>query len=165
MLYPANGGTIFLDGRYASVSNYSFFNEYIGPNDHVVCGNRSITQSVSAFQESVTQSISQAVVDAPINNGYSWARVALPGTRNRSVYVLANCWRTLNATTCSRCLQNASASISRCLPRSEGRALNTGCFLRYSDRFFLNYPAPAENGGKHSRRKCYIMVVMLFYTP
>lgn len=37
--------------------------------------------------------------------------------------------------------EKASGAVSwlvRCLPQSEGRALNTGCFMRYSDRNFLN---------------------------
>ncbi|CAI9764486.1 unnamed protein product [Fraxinus pennsylvanica] len=59
------------------------------------------------------------------------------------VLVLANCWRTLSASSCSACLQNASASILGCLPWSEGRTLNTGCFVRYSDINFLN-PMPGN---------------------
>ncbi|KAK1301483.1 Cysteine-rich receptor-like protein kinase 2 [Acorus calamus] len=51
---------------------------------------------------------------------------------------MATCWRTLNASGCSECLRNASAAAAGCLPWSEGRVANTGCFLRYSDMDFLN---------------------------
>ncbi|KAK1303090.1 Cysteine-rich receptor-like protein kinase 2 [Acorus calamus] len=51
---------------------------------------------------------------------------------------MATCWRTLNASGCGECLRNASAAAAGCLPWTEGRVANTGCFLRYSDTDFLN---------------------------
>ncbi|CAI9779360.1 unnamed protein product [Fraxinus pennsylvanica] len=144
--FPSNGGRIFLDGCFMRVQNYSFDQEYTGPNDTAVCGNR--TQRTSAFQNSARQAVVQAVSAAPNNNGYARAQVPVSRT-NESAYVLANCWRTLSANSCRACLQNASASILGCLPRSEGRALNTGCFVRYSDTNFLN-PIP-KNGSSRGK--------------
>ncbi|KAG8383205.1 hypothetical protein BUALT_Bualt05G0160300 [Buddleja alternifolia] len=151
--YPWTSGTIYLDGCFMRSDNYSFFEEYTGPNDHIVCGN--ITRDNSAFQESARQAISEAVSAAPNNNGYARARVAVSGTANESAYVLANCWRTLSASSCRACLENASASMLGCLPSSEGRALNTGCFMRYSNIDFLN-PIP-RNGNSRGR----VMVIGL----
>lgn len=145
--YPVNGGRIYLDGCFMRAENYTFFEEYTGPNDHAECGNT--TRHDSAFEESVRQAMSQAVSAAPGNNGYGRAQVAVAGRRNESAYVLADCWRTINASACRACLENASASISGCLPASEGRALNTGCFMRYSDTNFLN-PIP-RNGSSRGR--------------
>uniref|UniRef100_A0A2P2PLU6 Uncharacterized protein MANES_12G025400 n=1 Tax=Rhizophora mucronata TaxID=61149 RepID=A0A2P2PLU6_RHIMU len=150
--YPVNGGRIFLDGCFMRAENYSFFEEYKGPDDRAVCGNT--TKNSSAFQDSARQAVSQAVANAPNNQGYSRAQVAVSGT-NESAYVLADCWRTLNTSSCSACLENASKSILRCLPRSEGRALNTGCFMRYSDVNFLN----AEPGNGSSRGTVIVIVV------
>ncbi|KAI3452703.1 hypothetical protein Pfo_009367 [Paulownia fortunei] len=151
--YPVNGGRIYLDGCFMRAENYSFFQEYTGPNDHAVCGNR--TREDSAFQASTRQALSQAVSAAPNNNGYARAQVVVSGTANKSSYVLADCWRTINASACRTCLENASASILGCLPSSEGRALNTGCFMRYSDNNFLN-PIP-ENG--NSRGRVIVIVI------
>ncbi|EEF34452.1 kinase, putative [Ricinus communis] len=142
--YPYNGGRIFLDGCFMRAENYSFFEEYKGPGDHAVCGNA--TRKSSIFEESAKQALSIVLSSAPNNKGYARGKVAVPGT-NESAYVLANCWRTLNASSCRLCLENATASIEGCLPWSEGRALNTGCFMRYSDRDFLN----AEPGNGRSR--------------
>lgn len=146
--YPVNGGRIYLDGCFMRAENYSFYEEYASPIDHVECGN--ITQPDSAFKLSVTQAVSQAVSAAESNYGYGRAQVSVAGRRNESAYVLANCWRTINASGCRACLENASASISGCLPSSEGRALNTGCFMRYSDTNFLN-PVP-RNGSSRGNR-------------
>ncbi|KAG6396491.1 hypothetical protein SASPL_142642 [Salvia splendens] len=126
--YPVNGGRIYLDGCFMRAENYSFFGEHTGPTDQPVCGN--ITRTQPAFHESVRQALSHAVSAAPSNNGYARAQVAVAQTRNLSAYVLADCWRTISPSACRECLVNASAAISGCLPASEGRALNTGCFMR-----------------------------------
>lgn len=147
--YPYNGGRIFLDGCFMRVQNYSFFQEYTGPNDMVVCGNQ--TRKSSSFEDAAIQAVARAVASAPGNDYYARAKVAVPGAVNQSAYVLANCWKTLDPSSCKACLKNASSSIQKCLPRSEGRVLNTGCFMRYSDTNFLNaVPGKGSNKGKIS---------------
>ncbi|KAF8016258.1 hypothetical protein BT93_H1688 [Corymbia citriodora subsp. variegata] len=143
--YPYNSGRIYLDGCFMRGENYSFFQEYTGPQDTVVCGN--FTRKNTTFHDSVRLAVARTVVRAPNNKGYARAKVAVLGTANESAYLLANCWKTLNTTSCRACLENASTSILRCLPRSEGRALNTGCFMRYSDTNFLN-----KEPGKGSKK-------------
>ncbi|CAA3015707.1 cysteine-rich receptor kinase 2 [Olea europaea subsp. europaea] len=142
--FPYNGGRVFLDGCFMRAENYSFFQEYTGPNDRVLCGNR--TQKSSAFRVSARQAV-EKVVSAP-SHFYARAQVPVSGTANESAYVLADCWRTLSVDYCKACLENASASILGCLPRSEGRALNAGCFMRYSDTNFLN---PTQVNGSLNR--------------
>lgn len=134
--FPNNGGRIYLDGCFMRAANYSFFSEYTGPEDTTICGNK--TSKGRVFEQAARQGLLEAVTKAPENGGYAKISVPENGGSNRSAYVLANCWRTLNETTCKACLENASASAVRCLPWSEGRVLNTGCFLRYSDTNFLN---------------------------
>ncbi|CAA3015713.1 cysteine-rich receptor kinase 2 [Olea europaea subsp. europaea] len=151
---PVNSGRVFLDGCFMRAENYSFYQEYSGPYDKAVCGNR--TQKNSAFQVSARKAVAQAVSAAPNNNGYARVQVRVSGTENESTYVLANCWRTLGASSCRACLQNASASILGCLPWSGGRALNTGCFVRYSDINFLN-PKP---GNGISRGTITVVIVV-----
>lgn len=141
--FPYNGGRIYLDGCFMRSENYSFFEEYSGPGDRAVCSNE--TRNNSIFERSVRQAVTQAVGSAVNQKGYASAQVSAPGAANDSAYVLADCWRTLNASSCKACLNNASASILECLPSSEGRALNTGCFMRYSDKDFLN-KVPGNGG-------------------
>ncbi|XP_022887646.1 cysteine-rich receptor-like protein kinase 2 isoform X2 [Olea europaea var. sylvestris] len=143
--FPYNGGRVFLDGCFMRAENYSFFQEYIGPNDRVLCGNR--TQKNSAFRVSARQAVEKVVSAAP-SHFYARAQVPVSGTANESAYVLADCCRTLSVDYCRACLENASASILGCLPRSEGRALNAGCFMRYSDTNFLN---PTQVNGSLNR--------------
>ncbi|KAI3733483.1 hypothetical protein L6452_12926 [Arctium lappa] len=153
--YPNNGGRIYLDGCFMRVQNYSFFEQYTGPNDTYVCGNK--TRKGKLFRESVRRAVSDAVRDAPRNRDYFARKEMLMSGTNKLVYVLANCWMTLNQTSCRACLENASASISKCLPWSEGRALNAGCFMRYSNTNFLN-PLPATRS--HNNRGKIIAIVV-----
>ncbi|GAA0171233.1 transmembrane signal receptor [Lithospermum erythrorhizon] len=134
--YPETGGRIFLDGCFMRAENYSFFQEYTGPNDTAICGNR--TRKNQVFEQMAKGAVLQAV-SGVVNNNFS-ARIEVPAnkTLNESVYVLADCWKTLDVHSCRACLENASNSLLGCLPWSEGRALNTGCFMRYSDTNFLN---------------------------
>ncbi|MFS7994874.1 putative non-specific serine/threonine protein kinase [Helianthus anomalus] len=79
------------------------------------------------------------------------------GPNDSSVYVLAECWKTLSPNSCKACLENASTLITKCLPWSEGRVLNTGCFMRYSDTNFLNLvplTRSSSNRGNHKYIKC-----------
>ncbi|XP_073143080.1 cysteine-rich receptor-like protein kinase 2 [Henckelia pumila] len=151
--FPFNGGRIFLDGCFMRAENYSFFQEFMGPNDRAVCGNG--TQKSNQFQVNARQAISAAVSEAQKRDGY--ARAVSGTAPNHSVYVLANCWRTLSGNSCRACLENATQTVLGCLPFSQGRALNTGCFLRYSDTNFLNPPTPA---GKTSSRGTIIVIVV-----
>ncbi|KAG9449844.1 hypothetical protein H6P81_009809 [Aristolochia fimbriata] len=140
--FPYNGGRIYLDGCFMRAENYSFFEEITGPQDTAVCGNA--TQRSTRFEESVRRAIADATAAAPPNGGYARAKALVSGSTNESAYVLADCWKTLNSSSCIACLENASASVSKCLPRTEGRALNTGCFLQYSNKDFMN-PEPSGN--------------------
>ncbi|KAG6708202.1 hypothetical protein I3842_06G069400 [Carya illinoinensis] len=151
--FPYNGGRIYLDGCFMRSENYSFFEEYKGPGDRAVCGNT--TRKNSTFVASVRKAVRHAVETAPSNKGYGRAHVAVPVAVNESAYVLADCWRNLNASSCKACLDNASASMLECLPWSEGRALNTSCFMRYSDKDFLN----KEPGNGNSRVTTIVIVV------
>ncbi|KAI3779437.1 hypothetical protein L2E82_09156 [Cichorium intybus] len=150
--FPDNGARIYLDGCFMRVDNYSFFHEYTCPNDSVVCGNT--TSKSGLFGTSVRQAVGKSVMDASRNWDY-FARESLVKA-NESVFVMAQCWRSLSPADCRVCLENASAVISKCLPWSEGRALNTGCFMRYSDTDFLN-PVPvrssSSNRGSYDAKK------------
>ncbi|KAM0059410.1 putative non-specific serine/threonine protein kinase [Helianthus debilis subsp. tardiflorus] len=146
MCLPSNGGRVFLDGCFMRTQNYNFYQEYEGVDYTVICGN---TKRSRVFRDSVRQAISDVVRDAPRSRDYFARKQEISyAVANDSAYVLADCWNTLNESSCTECLESAFPSILKCFPSSEGRALHTGCFLRYSNTNFLN-PEPTEidNGG------------------
>ncbi|KAJ4960519.1 hypothetical protein NE237_020429 [Protea cynaroides] len=153
--FPYNGGRIFLDGCYLRAENYSFFQEFTGPGDKVLCGNK--TQKGLEFQKSARKAVLDAAAAAPEQGRYhSKSEVRVSGTTNESAYVLAECWRILDASSCRECLNNASAWMMGCLPWSEARALFTGCFMRYSDTDFLN-----EESGNSKESRVMLIVAIL----
>nr|CAD1828562.1 unnamed protein product [Ananas comosus var. bracteatus] len=74
-----------------------------------------------------------------------------------SVYGMAQCWRSLNASGCRECLESARASAVKCLPATDGKALNAGCFVRYSTEPF--YLAASSSGGGSSARRTIIVAL------
>ncbi|XP_051145870.1 cysteine-rich receptor-like protein kinase 2 [Andrographis paniculata] len=150
--FPSIGGRLFLDGCYLRAEIHEFFGQYVGPSDRAVCGNRT-RRGDSGFRVAVRQALSRAIVVAASNDGYARVEERIAPFHNESVFVSADCWRTVNASSCRICLENAYASLSGCLPWSEGKAVNTGCFVRYSDFDFLN-PVP----GKGSSRGTVIII-------
>lgn len=150
--FPFNSGRIFLDGCFMRADNYSFFQEHTGPSDKIVCGNT--TRKSTMFRESAREAVMDAALKAPDNGGYARKEIPVSGAANESAYVLANCWKTLSYENCKACLENASTSLMGCLPRSEGRALYTGCFMRYSDQNFLN-----GEGSGHQKVSIIVVVV------
>ncbi|XP_019163412.1 PREDICTED: cysteine-rich receptor-like protein kinase 2 [Ipomoea nil] len=136
--FPFNGGRLYLDGCFMRVENYPFFKEALGPEDTHVCGNST---RHSVFGETVRRAVVQAVSNASNNTDYAKVELPVSGRNNETVYVVANCWKIMD--NCGECLGNASRSLLQCLPWSEGRALYTGCFMRYSDTNFLD----STNGG------------------
>ncbi|PWA45559.1 gnk2-like domain-containing protein [Artemisia annua] len=153
--FPLNGGRIYLDGCYMRVQNYSFFEQYTGPNDTIVCGNT--TRESRFFQNSTSQAVVNVATSVLRNSGYFAREEMIVSGTNKSVYVMAECWRTLSPDSCRECLVNASTSITRCLPWSEGRVLNTGCFMRYSNTNFLN-PVPAISSSSNKGRIIAIVI-------
>ncbi|XP_057528514.1 cysteine-rich receptor-like protein kinase 2 isoform X2 [Amaranthus tricolor] len=151
--FPSTGGRIYLDGCYARSENYNFYDEYLGPDDTTICSNK--TTNEPTFPDAARRAVVRAVVNAPNNKGYASEQVLVKRAKNESAYVLANCWGSLNTSSCQLCLKNASSKILGCLPSSEGRALNTGCFIRYSNINFLN------NKPKSGTSKGTIIVIVV----
>ncbi|KAE8652043.1 hypothetical protein Csa_018624 [Cucumis sativus] len=156
--FPFNGGRAFIDGCFLRFENYSFFDEYKGPEDTAICGN--FTQNDPNYRQAAKEAVMQVVDGAPDNRGFAKARMAVAGMANESAaYALGQCWRSLNRSSCSTCLQIASASMLRCLPRSEARALNTGCFMRYSNTDFLNQDIKNSSRGGGMRTELIVSVL------
>ncbi|KAL5725069.1 Cell division control protein 2 [Ranunculus cassubicifolius] len=154
--FPNNSARVYLDGCFMRVENHTFFDEISAPDDKTLCGNA--TRKGIRFQESARRALLDAVREAPVEGGFARPQVHVSGSMNDSAYVLANCWRTVSESSCRACLDNASASVMQCLPWSEGRVLNAGCFLRYSDTDFLN--AEQRGGGSKVSNGVIIALVV-----
>ncbi|GFP98946.1 cysteine-rich receptor-like protein kinase 42 [Phtheirospermum japonicum] len=135
---PAVSGRIFLDGCFLRYDSYGFFNETVDAALDTVNCNSSVGAPASGvdleFQGNVGELIDNLTASAVVNEGY-----AVRGSKSKGVFGLAECWNTVSTDGCRTCLAKANREIRGCLPSREGRALNAGCYMRYStEKFFSN---------------------------
>ncbi|KAG2409364.1 Cysteine-rich receptor-like protein [Vigna angularis] len=152
------GGRLFFDGCYLRYDDYNFFAESIGDQDTTVCGNSgsingNSNNSVGASSSHIYKANALELVTnlsevAPKNDGFLVGSVE---RKNVSVYGLAQCWEFVNGSVCKKCLADAATRISSCATQ-EGRALNAGCYLRYSAQKFYNNSTDVTISGNHGRR-------------
>nr|CAB3477354.1 unnamed protein product [Digitaria exilis] len=147
--YPRVGGRLYLDGCFGRYANYSFFGEALDASaDAAVCGvsgsgaegggnNYTGDGGPRAFGAAVRAALANvtAAAAAPGSEGFGAGSDESGGA---TAFALAQCWESLNGTACAQCLRAASDAVAACAPATEGRALFTGCYLRYSTRLFWN---------------------------
>ncbi|KAF9624795.1 hypothetical protein IFM89_014083 [Coptis chinensis] len=144
---PSVSARIQLDGCFLRWDNYTFYDEAIDSQlDRRVCNSTAVATEESLkleFTNRATEVIRNVTATAVNNSGFGVAEMKRGAV---SVYALAQCWKTINRTGCQTCLDKAVTEVSQCLPGREGRAANTGCYLRYSTQKFYN--EGGNNGNK-----------------
>ncbi|CAJ1931400.1 unnamed protein product [Sphenostylis stenocarpa] len=141
------GGMFFFDGCYLRYDGYNFFNESLSPRDRTVCGTEDFSGNWSVFKANTVEFVRNLSIQAPKNEGFS---VGFVRRSNVTIYGLAQCWKFVNGSSCQNCLAEAITRIDSCAPKQEGKALNAGCYLRYSTHNFYNSSnntAPQEHQG------------------
>lgn len=141
------GGRLFYDGCYLRYDDYMFFNESLSSVDRTVCGADDFVGNQTLFVNSVSELSRNVRLEGPKNDGFFTGNVS---NENLTVYGLAQCWEFVNGSGCLNCLENAMLRIASCPPKFEGRALNAGCYFRYSTTKFYNNSAsdtPTGSGG------------------
>lgn len=147
---PNIGGRVYLNGCFMRFQNYSFFEEITGQQDRIICNNNTLNKN--GFEESASKAVLEAVETAPTKwDSHAGTQVLISGTGNKSAYATGDCWSSLTVDLCEECLQKASKSMLGCLPGSEGYALYTGCFMRYSDTNITNPDYKRHSKGKFYR--------------
>ncbi|KAL7161692.1 hypothetical protein ACSBR2_042213 [Camellia fascicularis] len=147
---PAVRGRIYLEGCFVRYDDYNFFEENVNQKDDLVkCS--PITKLLSdqdiqlEFAERVKEAVRNVTETAMSTSrggmGEAEVKGGMPGA-----YALGQCWNTLNSTGCQVCLEDAWEDVKKCLPGAEGRALNAGCYLRYSSQKFFGNWEEEKNG-------------------
>lgn len=56
---------------------------------------------------------------------------------NVTAYAIAQCNLNVSKSNCAECLSIRSTTLFDCLPNTFGRAIDAGCFMRYSNTAFF----------------------------
>ncbi|KAL6969424.1 hypothetical protein U1Q18_029136 [Sarracenia purpurea var. burkii] len=140
------GGRLFYDGCYLRYDDFMFFNESLSSVDRSVCGKNDFGGNRTLFGANVGELVKNLSSEGVKNGGFFVGSV---DRGNLSVYGLAQCWEFVNGSGCENCLADSVSRIVSCLPKEEGRVLNSGCYMRYSTLKFYNNSLiePSGNGG------------------
>ncbi|KAJ0979922.1 hypothetical protein J5N97_015396 [Dioscorea zingiberensis] len=144
---PATDSRIYLDGCFLRYSDRNVSTQATDSKDTSICRNSSVMISSKATLTGLLANVTAAA----LNDSQYYAAASADVSPGLTVYGMAQCWKSLNVSGCRDCLEKAAMNVSGCLPASDGKALNAGCYLRYStDPFYLT---PASGGGGSSSRK------------
>ncbi|KAG6767067.1 hypothetical protein POTOM_028246 [Populus tomentosa] len=149
--FPSTGGRVYFDGCFIRAENYSFYREALAPEDTKRCS--GIVNKGEEFSVAVKEVLSKMLLKAPSFRGFASKHETSNGI---SAYGMANCWKILDRDLCSICLSEAVASALSCIPSTEARVLNAGCFLRYSDASFAN-----DSNGEHSKEEVFSYITFI----
>ncbi|XP_039161961.1 cysteine-rich receptor-like protein kinase 42 [Eucalyptus grandis] len=141
-----NFGRLYLDGCFLRYGSYDFYNETVDPTYGMLKCSSNLTvpaERVAELSDRVDRVLRNVLASAVQNKGFTVAGEDEVGGV-AGVYALAQCWSALDAGGCRFCLENATSMARSCAPGEEARAMNAGCFLRYSTTKFYNVP---DSGG------------------
>ncbi|XP_042435708.1 cysteine-rich receptor-like protein kinase 2 isoform X1 [Zingiber officinale] len=124
---PANGARVIYDGCFLRYESTPFFQSK-GPGNGNNCGERN---STSGFSASVRPLLEDLKANTPRTREF-FAAVEREG-----VFAVAQCVETVSEEGCEQCLATAVDHVMLCLPSADGRAVDAGCFMRYSDESFF----------------------------
>nr|AMM43046.1 LRR-RLK [Vernicia montana] len=134
----ANGGRVVYDGCFLRYERNDFYGETTRDANREYCGNRNTSSPETAFQTTVEGLLRDLQTATPrINGFFAASKKEVVGANNASVYGIAQCVHTIDMTGCLACMQVAYTNLQRCPPKADGRAVDSGCFMRYSDRPFF----------------------------
>ncbi|KAF6160760.1 hypothetical protein GIB67_035961 [Kingdonia uniflora] len=115
-----------------------FYDQTTLPGNVGVCGNKTVSQG-TIFNEAVDKLLGDLLVATPrIHGFFAVAKRDIVNGGGTVLYGVGQCAETVTESGCKDCLTVAYSNIESCPPDADGRAVDAGCFLRYSDTSFFN---------------------------
>ncbi|KAK9950604.1 hypothetical protein M0R45_006086 [Rubus argutus] len=163
----ANGARVIYDGCFLRYESSSFFDQSTLPGNVGLCGNQTESPATT-FTAAAEELLMDLQVATPKINGFfaETSKEIVSGSANQTIYGVAQCAETTSETGCQDCLKVAYTNVQSCLPDTDGRAVDAGCFLRYSTTSFFpdnqtTNLAPFLGKGSNSRKKAIIIGVVV----
>ncbi|XP_039067946.1 cysteine-rich receptor-like protein kinase 1 [Hibiscus syriacus] len=144
---PARSARIHLDQCFHRFDHYQFYDEGVDPNyDYVKCGSPMGDFNDTYMREDFQSKLDHVITEVK-EEAMGKSRFGVTEAKGGvvTVYALAQCWKTINRSACKQCLTDAGMRLRKCGPGAEGRALYTGCYMRYSTNRFFNNDSKTED--------------------
>eukprot|EP00253_Pinus_taeda_P022494 PITA_22494 len=158
-----SGGRVIYDGCFLRYESNNFYAQATGPGNTQFCGATKASGVSNQFSETAQNLIGDLITAAPKSAGLFAAHTS-QGPSNSTIYALASCLRSINESGCSECLGIAEGNIRNCLPQTEGRAVDVGCYLRYATYPFFPSNATTDlkallSSGHKNKSRTWIIIV------
>ncbi|KAL4578533.1 hypothetical protein LXL04_014657 [Taraxacum kok-saghyz] len=131
------GANVFLDNCFLRFENSPDFYENaqgrldVELDPTLVCGNES-TSETTIFNQTVGKLLSDIRIVTPKTSNFYVASTKRLPSDNTTIYAIAQCVSSISRPSCEQCLGRSYNNLYSCLPSTEGRTIDLGCFLRYS---------------------------------
>ncbi|KAI3699249.1 hypothetical protein L2E82_43424 [Cichorium intybus] len=131
-----NGAHIFYDDCEIRYENRNFYHDAIVKTSIAICGNKTSSHP-KELKKIASGLLSDLQIGTPKTSHFFAASTRqIPGT-NATVYATAQCIRNVSQRMCVECLKIRFGFLVDCLPSTFGRAIDDGCFMRYSETPFF----------------------------
>ncbi|KAE9598852.1 hypothetical protein Lal_00022403 [Lupinus albus] len=131
----ANGARVIYDGCFLRYESNGFFDETTLPGNSMICGNNTANGGATAFSGAAQKVLKDLQKATPKVTGFFAAtKTQVAGS---ALYAIAQCAETVTENGCVNCLNVGYTNIESCLPNTDGRAFDAGCFMRYSETSFF----------------------------
>ncbi|XP_061337423.1 cold-responsive protein kinase 1-like [Gastrolobium bilobum] len=130
----ANGARVIYDGCFLRYESGGFFDQTTEPGNGALCGNQTANER-TAFSAAGQQVLMNLQIATPRIQGFFAATKTL--VSGGAIYAIAQCVETITESGCLDCLKVGYNNIQSCLPNTDGRAYDAGCFMRYSETPFF----------------------------
>ncbi|KAH9288585.1 hypothetical protein KI387_032702 [Taxus chinensis] len=140
------GARMIFDGCFLRYENHTFFDQAVDLGVSNVCRSED-SNSPRIFNNTVQKLLENINSEAVKNEGFATGKMSANGLPT-PLYGLAMCRKTLSTNSCAVCLQDATKYINGCPPRQDGKALDAGCYLRYSTTPFFSIKSSSSRPSK-----------------
>ncbi|GKV42309.1 hypothetical protein SLEP1_g49722 [Rubroshorea leprosula] len=163
------GGVIWYEKCLLRYSNTDFFGEVtFEPDSYIYM--RNLEHNTSPEDDSAVLNLLKEAIERAAQNSsklYGTQEGVVPSNVSRNIYVLVQCTRDLNRSSCYSCLKEITDQLrSCCLGWAGWRFLTPSCFARFDEYVFYSgapQPAPAApptpNRGKGEGRTKKVVII------
>ncbi|KAK8960915.1 Cysteine-rich receptor-like protein kinase 42 [Platanthera guangdongensis] len=157
---PSTAGRIYLDGCFLEYADKNVSSHAVDSADAYACGNTTVDKSLQLQFVNRTSDLVISLSMAYQEKEY-YQVGSVQVSPDLTVYGMAQCWRSLNASGCRNCLEKGRDNIlDRCFPSMEAKAMNAGCFLRYSTEPFYLHETVNDSGSHWSSAKRSVIIAV-----